>query len=130
MNHVVHFEMPFEDHARMVEFYQKTFGWVMVPLGEQMGDYVLAQTGETDDKQMLQKLGMINGGFFQKSAEGPQHPSVVVSVDNIVAHVELVKKSGGQVLGEPIDIPGVGKYVSFIDTEGNQVSMLQSNPRQ
>jgi predicted enzyme related to lactoylglutathione lyase len=33
------------------------------------------------------------------------------------------------VLGEPMEIPGVGHYVSFIDTEGNRVSMLQPIPR-
>jgi hypothetical protein len=36
-----------------------------------------------------------------------------------------VRNAGGQVLGEPMDIPGVGTYVSFFDTEGNRVSMLQ-----
>jgi len=30
-----------------------------------------------------------------------------------------------QMLGEPMEIPGVGHYVSFTDTEGNRVSMLQ-----
>jgi len=34
------------------------------------------------------------------------------------------------VLGEPMEIPGVGQYVSFMDTEGNRVSLLQpSRPR-
>jgi predicted enzyme related to lactoylglutathione lyase len=28
-----------------------------------------------------------------------------------------------------MEIPGVGHYVSFIDTEGNRVSMLQPIPR-
>ena len=32
-------------------------------------------------------------------------------------------------LGEPMEIPGVGAYVSFTDTEGNRVSMLQPLPR-
>ena len=40
----------------------------------------------------------------------------------------VVKAAGGKVLGEPMEIPGVGKYVSFIDTEGNRVSMLQPIP--
>ena len=35
----------------------------------------------------------------------------------------------GKVLGEPLEIPGVGQYVSFFDTEGNRVSMLQPIPR-
>jgi len=36
-----------------------------------------------------------------------------------------VKEAGAKVLGEPMEIPGVGQYVSFIDTEGNRVSMLR-----
>ena len=40
-----------------------------------------------------------------------------------------VHKAGGKVLGEPMEIPGVGQYVSFTDTEGNRVSMLQPVPR-
>jgi predicted enzyme related to lactoylglutathione lyase len=28
-----------------------------------------------------------------------------------------------------MEIPGIGQYVSFIDTEGNRVSMLQALPR-
>jgi uncharacterized protein len=36
-----------------------------------------------------------------------------------------VEKSGGRVLGEPMDIPGIGTYVSFFDTEGNRVAMIQ-----
>ena len=36
-----------------------------------------------------------------------------------------VAAAGGQVLGEPMQIPGVGQYVAFMDTEGNRNSMLQ-----
>jgi predicted enzyme related to lactoylglutathione lyase len=43
--------------------------------------------------------------------------------------MKSVRNAGGNVLGEPMDIPGVGKYVSFTDTEGNRVSMLQPLPR-
>jgi uncharacterized protein len=41
--------------------------------------------------------------------------------------MEKVVEAGGKVLGngEPMQIPGVGQYVSFFDTEGNRVSMLQ-----
>jgi uncharacterized protein len=39
--------------------------------------------------------------------------------------MRLVEQEGGKVLGEPMQIPGVGRYVSFFDTEGNRVSMSQ-----
>ena len=48
---------------------------------------------------------------------------------NIQDAVKRVTRAGGRVLGEPMEIPGVGQYVSFTDTEGNRVSMLQPVPR-
>jgi predicted enzyme related to lactoylglutathione lyase len=57
-----------------------------------------------------------------------QYPSIVISVGDIKASIKLVIDAGGKVLGEPMEIAGVGLYVSFIDTEGNRVSMLQPIP--
>ena len=39
--------------------------------------------------------------------------------------MKRVKEAGGEVLGEPVDIPGIGAYVAFTDTEGNRVSLMQ-----
>ena len=129
MNPVIHFEMPYDNEQRLVKFYESAFGWRMRALGEEMGQYVLAATTETDDSGP-QKPGTINGGFFLKSPDGPaQQPSVVISVDDIRKSVREVAAAGGKVLGEPMEIPGVGQYVSFFDTEGNRVGMLQPIPR-
>ena len=54
-----------------------------------------------------------------------QHPSVVIGVEDIQAAMQRVRAAGGGVLGEPMEIPGVGLYVAFHDTEGNHNSMLQ-----
>ena len=125
MSPVVHFEMPAEDRKRMAEFYTKVFGWKTQLLGEDMGNYVLATTTESDEKGPL-KPGAINGGFFPKSDNNPaQYPSVVIQVDDIKKQMKKVEEAGGKVLGEPMDIPGVGSYVSFLDTEDNRLSMLQ-----
>jgi predicted enzyme related to lactoylglutathione lyase len=126
MNPVVHFEMPAEDRKRMARFYSGVFGWKTDLLGENMGNYVLATTTESDEEGRPKTPGTINGGFYPKSGDMPaQYPSVVIAVDNILEHMKKVEKAGGKVLGEPMEIPGVGSYVSFIDTEGNRVSMLQ-----
>jgi uncharacterized protein len=126
MNPVVHFEMPAQDRKRMADFYTKAFGWKTQQLGEDMGNYVLATTTDSDENGMPNKPGAINGGFFQKTDDRPaQYPSVVIAVDNIKEHMTNVEKSGGKVLGEPMDIPGIGLYVSFFDTEGNRVGMIQ-----
>lgn len=129
MNSVIHFEMPYEDQMRMMKFYEQAFGWQTKALGEAMGNYVLATTTETDEHGP-KRPGAINGGFFPKRSDWPApYPSVVIAVDAIGDAVEQVRRAGGTVLGEPMQIPGVGQYVSFTDTEGNRVSMLQPAPR-
>src|SRR5215467_2091962 len=109
MNSVVHFEMPYDDRDRMAKFYQDAFGWQTKMFGQEMGNYVLATTTESDDGGP-KKPGAINGGFYQRNPDWPsQHPSVVVAVDNIQGAMKQVTKAGGKVLGEPMMIPGVGQ---------------------
>ena len=130
MDPVVHFEMPAVDRQRMADFYTKTFGWKAQLLGPEMGDYVVVQTADTDANGMIRTPGAINGGFYPKKDDWPaQYPSVVIAVDDIHASMKKVADAGGQLLGEPMEIPGIGQYVSFFDTEGNRVSLLQPLPR-
>ena len=125
MNPVVHFEMPAEDRKRMAQFYTKAFGWQTEMLGPDMNDYVVVTTTESDDNGP-KTPGAINGGFFPKKEDWPaQYPSVVIAVDDIEVAMDKVSDAGGKVLGEPMEIPGIGQYVSFSDTEGNRVSMLK-----
>jgi predicted enzyme related to lactoylglutathione lyase len=129
MNPVVHFEMPFDDSVRMARFYATAFGWQTQDLGAEMGHYVTATTAETGPAGPS-RPGFINGGFFARKPDWPaQHPSVVIAVDDIRAAMQGLTRAGGEVLGEPMEIPGVGSYVSFFDTEGNRVSLLQPIPR-
>lgn len=125
---VVHFEMPYRDRERMAAFYRAAFGWQTQMLGEEMGNYVLATTTETGESGP-KTPGHINGGFFPRDPRRPgQNPSVVIAVEDIEAAMEKVAEAGGEVLGEPMDIPNVGRYVAFDDTEGNRISMLQPIP--
>lgn len=130
MNPVVHFEMPAKDRERVKKFYEEAFGWEMQLMGEDFGNYVVATTTPTDPKTTRPtEPGAINGGFFgyDEKEPGRQYPSVVISVHNIEEAMEMVKKAGGKVEGLPQDIPTIGKWVVFIDSEGNRVSMLQAS---
>jgi uncharacterized protein len=126
MNPVVHFEMPAEDRKRMAEFYTNVFGWKAEMQGEEMGNYVVVQTTEVDKKGMPKTKGAINGGFYPKQqGVPPYYPSIVIAVDDILEAIKKIAEAGGKVLDKPTEIPGIGQYVSFIDTEGNRVSVLQ-----
>lgn len=128
MDPVVHFELPYEDRSRIAQFYESVFDWKIQYLGEDMGSYILVTTAERDVKPGA-PAGAIDGGFYPKNPGWPaQYPSVVIAVDVIRDSVKKVADAGGEVLGEPMTIPGVGLYVSFLDTEGNRLSMLQPLP--
>ncbi len=129
MDPVIHFEMPYDQPDRMKKFYQSAFGWELNTLGAEMGNYVIAMTAESDEAGPL-KPGAINGGFFERMKEMPEAgTSVVIAVEDLQAGIRKVNGAGGKVLGEPMEIPGIGHFVSFQDTEGNRVSMLQPLPR-
>jgi uncharacterized protein len=126
MDPVVHFEFPAEDRKRISKFYKNAFGWKTEQLGKKNGNYVLATTTKTDKTGRPKEPGSINGGFYSKKEDMPsQFPSVVIGVEDIEKAMKKVRKSGGKVLGEPMEIPGYGSYVSFLDTEGNRISMME-----
>ncbi len=125
MNPVVHFELPYEDADRAARFYESAFGWKTQQLGADMGKYVLVTTAEVDARSGA-PAGAINGGLYPKKPDWPaQYPSIVIAVQDIETAIQAVGRAGGEVLGQPHEIPGIGLYVSFFDTEGNRSSMLQ-----
>jgi predicted enzyme related to lactoylglutathione lyase len=124
MNRVVHFEIPADDVERAKKFYGGNFGWKLNQLGPEMGNYVLVQTGPTDDKGMPQDKGFVNGGLMPRDPSA-RSPVLVIAVDDADATVEKVKKSGGSLVGEILDIPNVGRYARVQDTEGNVIGIIK-----
>jgi predicted enzyme related to lactoylglutathione lyase len=127
MDPVVHFEIPYDDRERIAKFYREVFGWELRMLGEDMGNYVVATTAKPGERVGHEAAyGAIGGGFYQRNKDWPaQYPSVVMAVQDIRASMKKVNDAGGETLGDPMMIPGIGEYVSFYDTEKNRLSMLQ-----
>ncbi|MBK7991509.1 MAG: hypothetical protein IPK05_17640 [Comamonadaceae bacterium] len=91
--------------------------------------YVVAHTPPTETVDgMVSTPGTINGGFSERKPGRPAHS---VSRDHRGGRASARDAAAcggggaGGVVGEPMEIPGIGQYVSFMDTEGNRVSMLQ-----
>jgi uncharacterized protein len=129
-NRVVHFEIEAKDAKRAAKFYADAFGWNMDHQGEDFGGYVVVTTGDRKEP------GGINGGIFQNDKKELNAYSCVVGVDDIDKAIADVKKAGGKVfddnktpdgklLGEKVDIPGIGIYAKCEDTEGNRFTLLQ-----
>ncbi len=125
MDKVVHFELPFEDKKRAMNFYEKMFGWKMNDLQDM--NYVMAYAAETDENRMVSEKGAINGGLFQKSKDA-QYPIVVINVQSIDDTILKVKKSGGTVVTPKQPIPN-GSYARITDTEGNIIGIVDSSQK-
>jgi predicted enzyme related to lactoylglutathione lyase len=125
MNRVVHFEIPADDLERAKKFYKENFGWNLIQFGPEMGHYVLAHTGPTDPQGMVQDKGFINGGLMPRDPSA-KSPVLVMEVADADATVEKVKRTGGRLVGEILDIPGVGRYARVQDTEGNVIGVIKS----
>lgn len=66
----------------------------------------------------------INGGLMKRDPSASS-PVLVIAVDDADATVEKVKKAGGKLVGEIMDIPNVGRYARVQDTEGNVIGVIK-----
>jgi predicted enzyme related to lactoylglutathione lyase len=123
MDRVVHFEIPYDDRKRAMEFYADTFGWQLNELTEM--EYVLALTTPVDDNQMPKEPGAINGGLFKRSQEAPR-PVIYVAVESVDASIDKVTGAGGEIVTPRTEIPGMGAYARVTDTEGNIIGIFES----
>ncbi|MFL6089335.1 MAG: VOC family protein [Aeromicrobium sp.] len=122
---VVHFEMPYDDGARAGAFYKEAFGWNVEETGPDMGNYILLGSTPVQDRRPVEP-GAINGGIYPRQPGAPA-PGPCIGCENISDAMLRVRAAGGTVHGEPMEIPGVGTYVAFSDTEGNALSLMQPN---
>ena len=124
MDSVVHFEIPFDDKQRAMQFYTDAFGWQLMDMPQM--NYVMAMSAEVDDKQMPKAPGAINGGLNQRPKEAP-HPVIYVSVRSVDDTIQKVQAAGGNVVTPKTPIPGMGAYARVGDTEGNVIGLFQSH---
>ena len=124
-NRIVHFEIEAADRERAKRFYSQAFGWQMQQMGDEMSQYVVVTTGDPKEP------GGINGGIFVSPPGAKKELnafSCVVGVENIDQSMASVRTAGGEVMGDKMDIPGVGTYARCKDTEDNIFTMLQPLP--
>src|SRR6266581_2114588 len=93
---VVHFEIPHDDGDRARTFYEKAFGWQLMPLPE-MG-YTLVMSGPSGEQGPTES-GFINGGLMQRK-EPFTAPNIVIDVANLEAALAAVNKAGGSTVAE------------------------------
>lgn len=130
MNKVVHFEIPTDDHSRAKRFYGEVFGWQLQDMPTGADVYTFAITSEVDENYQHKESGAINGGLFQRTPELPvSDPVITIGVDSIDDHVRKIEAAGGTLVVPKGEVPEMGYYAYFKDTEGNLMGLWQNMQR-
>jgi len=125
MDKVLHFEIPADDISRAKEFYGSVFDWELqdVQMGE--GMYTTVRTVAVDDQQMPTEPGAINGGMMQRTAATPA-PVVTIGVGSIDDALKKIEAAGGSTVTPRTEIPNMGAFAYFKDSEGNVVGLWET----
>lgn len=122
-NHLSHFAISADDMQRARRFYEGSFGWGFEPYGPP-GFYLIHTNGPGKGGPVMgamqKRFEVVPGVMLQ----GPGF-ECTISVPNIDAALEAVKKSGGKILMPKATIPTVGTMIRFEDTEANVVCAMQ-----
>jgi predicted enzyme related to lactoylglutathione lyase len=126
MDKVVHFEIPADDVARAKEFYASIFDWDLTD--NDMGGgmiYTSVRTVATDENQMPKEPGVINGGMMKRSPDTPS-PVITVQVHAIDESLKKIEAGGGTTVQPRTEIPNMGAFAYFKDSEGNTLGLWES----
>ncbi|MDQ4108009.1 MAG: VOC family protein [Actinomycetota bacterium] len=126
MGKVVHFEIPADDVARAREFYGSIFGWQLQDMASEGMDYTIVMTTPVDQQtQLPTEPGAINGGMMKRAADTPS-PVITIDVESIDDALKQVEAGGGSAVRPRTEIPGMGAFAYFKDTEGNVIGLWET----
>jgi predicted enzyme related to lactoylglutathione lyase len=88
-------------------------------------DYTIVRTVEVDDQQMPVEAGAINGGMMKRASDTPS-PVITINVGSIDDALRRIESSGGSAVRARTEIPGMGAFAYFKDTEGNTLGLWEN----
>lgn len=112
-----HIEIPADDPERAKRFYSEIFGWTFAPEPPGFEGYHMFRTpaGEAGA-----------GGAIGKRGEmAPEKLRTYVQVDSIDETLAKVTELGGTVVEPRAEVPGIGWYAVFRDSETNEMALWE-----
>jgi uncharacterized protein len=113
-----HIEIPAEDTGRARNFYGELFGWKFADEIPGFEGYHMFSTPVGD-------AGMA-GAIGKRGEMAPEKVRSYVHVDSIDDSLSKVTALGGTVLEPKAEVPGMGWYAVFADTEGNELALWEN----
>ncbi len=116
-----HFEIPADDVDRAQKFYGTVFDWNMQkwsnPENPQKDYWIFETKDESGNRSM-------SGGMMKRQA--PEHTITnYVTVPAIDEYISKIEQAGGKIMIKKTEIPDMGFFAIFIDTENNQFGLFE-----
>ncbi len=112
----VHFDIAADDPERAMKFYKDVFGWKFNKWDGPL-DYWLATTGDSKEPG-------INGGISRRNKQMPGMMNTI-GVASLDKYIKKIESNGGKILMPKMEIPGIGWFATFQDTEGNMFGIIE-----
>lgn len=127
MDKVLHFEIPVDDVARAKGFYSSVFDWQLFDADMGGGNvYTTVTTTPIDEQTRIPiEPGAINGGLMRRTPDTPA-PVITIGVEKIDEALKKIEAGGGVVVQSRTEIPDMGAFAYFKDTEGNVVGLWET----
>jgi predicted enzyme related to lactoylglutathione lyase len=117
---VYHFDIPVDDADRAQQFYNDVFGWKMKKVNSRVEPKVELWMCETEDENG--RKGITGGMMKRGSLSTVTNYILVNSIDE---YTSKINKSGGKVTLHRTEIPHVGYYAMFLDSENNLFGLFE-----
>ena len=111
-------ELMTSDPKAACDFYGKVFGWKVETSDMGTGPYHVLKVGDAS-------VGGIMGKPPGTPKDMPSMWGSYVTVANLDETLAAVKRLGGGVLMEPMDVKGVGRMAGIRDPQGAALSVIQ-----
>jgi predicted enzyme related to lactoylglutathione lyase len=112
------FELNAVDRDKAQAFYAAVMGWSIAPLpGDAHGGYLVATAPD----------GAGVGGFAVVAPDTPALPgwSIYFGMADVDAAAREVRRLGGEIRVEPMDLPGIGRLAIAADPQGNGFTLMK-----
>ena len=128
MDKVVHFEIPVDDAARAREFYGSAFDWDLNEMDMGGGNMYTTVTTTADRRGDAAPDGARRDQRRSDAADRVTRPprwsrSASTSIDESLKKVEA---GGGSTVQPRTEIPDMGAFAYFKDSEGNVVGLWEN----
>lgn len=112
----VHIDLAADKPDRAADFYAKVFGWQATKLDGPV-PYWLIATDPGDP-------AAVGAGIGQRDQPW-QTVAPTIEVPSADDYARRIEEAGGTIVVPRADVPGVGALVTFKDTEGNILTVLE-----